>query len=304
MINDARRSQRENAKSRRLWLWQAALGLLVVLICAAAVFATAGNQQPQQASMAQLLDKVGFDSKLNAPIPLGVQLRDEMGRDVQVAELFTDKPIVLVFVYYRCPMLCNLTMEGLVHGLSRVSLDAGQDFSVVMVSIDPRETQIQAAAARQKAIDRYARPGAEGGWRFLTGDEAQVRRLADAVGFRYQYDSATDQFAHAAGVTILTPDGVVSRCLFGVDFPPRDLRLALIDASQGGVGSATDRILLLCFHYDPTTGKYGLAVIRLLQLGGLTTAVSMGMAIGTALFRERRRALNAVPAMRASANHE
>jgi protein SCO1/2 len=287
-----------------MWLWPAALGALVVLICAAAVFATVGNREAPQVSMPQLLDKVGFDSKLNARIPLDMQLRDESGRDVQVTELFKDKPVILVFVYYRCPMLCNLTMEGLVRGLSRVPLDAGQGFSVVMVSIDPRETQTQATAAKQKALDRYARPGTADGWRFLTGDEEQVRHLADAVGFRYQYDPATDQFAHAAGVTILTPDGVVSHYLYGVDFPPRDLRLALIDASQGGVGSATDRVLLLCFHYDPTTGRYGLAVIRLLQLGGLTTAVGMGLAIGIALIRERRRALGATSAMRASANYE
>jgi protein SCO1 len=303
-MNDAHQCERKQTRFRRLWFWPAALGVLVVLICAAAVLATVGNHRPQSVSMPQLLDSVGFDSKPNARIPLDVQLRDESGREVPVSELFKDQPIILVFVYYRCPMLCNLTMEGLVRGLSRVPLDAGQDFSVVMVSIDPRETQAQAAAAKQKSIDRYARPGAEDGWRFLTGDEQQVSRLADAVGFRYRYDPATDQYAHAAGVTILTPEGVVSRYLYGVDFPPRDLRLALIDASRGGVGSTTDRVLLLCFHYDPTTGKYGLAVIRLLQLGGLTTAIGMGLAIGISLLRERRRQIGAIPVMSASANCE
>lgn len=268
----------------------AALVGLVVILGAAGAIATTHNSDSRPTSMPELLQKVGFDGNLNASLPLDVTLRDESGQPAPLGQFFDGKPIVLAFVYFRCPMLCNLTMEGLAHGLSRVPLDAGKDFTILLVSIDSAETPARAAAARRRVLDRYNRDGADSGWRCLTGEQQEVRRLADAVGFRYEYDASTDQYAHAAGVTIVTPDGVVSRCLYGVDFPPRDLRLALIDASQGGIGSPTDRVLLLCFHYDPITGKYGLAVIRLLQVGGAATVLVMAGAIGLSLIGERRRA--------------
>ncbi len=272
-----------------LWLWPAGLILGTVLTAVALFVATTRGQRTQHVEVAELLDEIGIQPRLGGQVPLDVTLRDETGKDVRLAELCGERPIVLALVYYRCPRLCNMTMDGLVRGLSNVALDAGRDFTTVIVSFDPRETSELAAAAQRTAVERYDRDGAEAGWRFLTGDEAQVRRLADAVGFHYRYDPATGQYAHAAGVIVLSPDGKVSRYLYGIEYPPRDLRLALVEASAGRVGTATDRVLLLCYHYDPATGKYGLAVLRVLRWAGVATVIGFGAGIGLLLYRERKR---------------
>ena len=255
--------------------------------CVAVVSASRDDQGNSRISPNDLPTDVGIDQKLGAQVPLDIRLRDETGAAIPLRDLFQGKPIVLNLVYYECPMLCNMTMDGQVRGLTELSLDAGEDFTVLTVSFDPREGHDLAAAARRTALKRYGRPGAERGWRFLTGDEPQTRRLANAVGFRYRFDSTTGQFAHAAGLVVLTPDGKVSRYLYGVEFPPRDLRLALVQASGGQIGTATDQLLLLCYHYDPTTGKYGLAIMRLLRLPGLATVISMGTAIIVMIRRDR-----------------
>jgi protein SCO1/2 len=278
----------EKAGGRWLWLWPAGLLMLLVLTAAGVVVTTASDDGKPHVDVGQLLDEIGIEAKPGVQVPLDVRLRDERGTDVQLAELCAGKPVILALVYYRCPMLCNMTMDGLVRGLSRVEHDVGDDFTVVTVSFDPRETAELAAAAKRTALARYDRAGAESGWRFLTGDATEVRRLADAVGFGYRYDEATGQYAHAAGVIVLAPGGSVSRYLYGVDFPPRDLRLALVEASAGRVGSTADRVLLLCYHYDPATGKYGLAIFRVLRLAGLATVAGLVLGIGLLLYRERR----------------
>jgi len=280
----------ENRRPRWLWLWPASLVLGALLTAVGLLLATAGEERKPHVEVAKLLDDVGIEPKDNAQIPLDITLRDETGADIRLAEMAFDKPVVLALVYYRCPMLCNMTLDGLVRGLSRVSLDAGHDFTVVAVSFDPTESHELAATARRAAVTRYGRADAESGWRFLTGDEVQTRRLADAVGFRYRYDDATAQYAHAAGVMVLAPGGKVSRYLYGVEYAPRDLQLALVEASAGRVGSTRDRVLLLCYHYDPATGKYGVAILRVLRLAGLATAIGLASGIGALLYRERRQA--------------
>jgi protein SCO1/2 len=274
-----------------LWLWPAGLLCLVLATALAVLIAVGGDEGARQVDFGRLLDQIGIDPQPGAQVPLGVRLRDEQGQEVLLGSLCGDKPVILALVYYRCPKLCNLAITGLVRGLRRVTASAGRDFNVLLVSFDPSETAAVAAAARQAALALYERPGAEPGWRFLTGDNDQVRQLADAVGFRYQYDPVTGQFAHSAGVMVLAPGGSVSRYLYGVEFAPRDLRLALVEASAGRIGTARDRVLLLCYHYDPATGKYGLAIMHILRFAGLTMVVGLALGIGGLLWRERRRAL-------------
>jgi protein SCO1/2 len=214
-------------------------------------------------------------------------LRDETGADVALGDLLDGKPIILTPVYYKCPMLCNMTMDGQVRCLTELTLNAGEDYTALTVSFNPRETHELAAAAKRTAMKRYGRPGAERGWRFLTGDEAEVRRLMDTVGFRYQFDPVTGEYAHGAGLIVLTPQGKVSRYLYGVDFPQRDLRLALVEASGGNIGTTNDQVLLLCYHYDPTTGRYGLAIMNVLRLAGVATVLGLAGAIFVMARRER-----------------
>lgn len=275
------------ATNLRRWLWLLASLVLAGGACAAVVYASRGTNDDARVTPNDLPTDVGIDQKLNAHVPLDIRLRDESGAVVRLGDLVDGKPVILNLVYYECPMLCNMTMSGQIRSLTELSLDAGKDFTALTVSFDPRENHELAAAAKRTALKRYGRDGADRGWRFLTGDEAETRRLADAVGFRYKFDATTGQYAHAAGLIVLTPDGTVSRYLYGVEFPPRDLRLALVEASGGKVGTPTDQVLLLCYHYDPTTGKYGLAIMNLLRLAGLATVLGMGTAIIVMIRRDR-----------------
>jgi protein SCO1 len=286
--NKANNDMASPTGGRWLWLWPAGLFALVVLTVAGVVAGMLSSGQKPHVDFNKLLNEVGIDAKPGAQVPLDVTLRDEHGEQVRLAEMCAERPVILALVYYRCPMLCNMTMEGLVRGLKRVKLDAGKEFVVVTISFDPEETHQLAAAAKQTALARYERAGAESGWRFLTGDETEVRRLASAVGFNFRYDEARGQYAHAAGIMVLTPSGKVSRYLYGIDFRPRDLRLALVEASAGSVGSAADRVLLLCYHYDPATGSYGLAVFRVLRMAGAAMVLGLGLGIGLLLYRERK----------------
>lgn len=224
------------------------------------------------------LEDVGIDPAPGARVPLDVKLRDHEGRDVTLATyLDGSKPTVLVLAYYSCPMLCTLVLNGLNTGLKDVAWTAGNQYRVVTVSIDPRDTPDVAKGKRDSYITEYGRQVEGRGWDFLVGDEDQVRRLADAIGFRYRWDEPTQQYAHAAGAYVLTPDGRVSRQFFGLLFPAKDLRLALIEASDGIVGSAVDRLLLFCFHYSPNQGGYVLAATRLMMAGGALTLLLMGL---------------------------
>jgi len=227
----------------------------------------------------ELLKDVGIDQKLNDSVPLDLAFRDEAGETVKLGQFFGDKPVVLSLVYYNCPMLCTQVMNGMERSLKDVPMDIGKQFSVVTVSIDPTERPALASAKRALYTGLYGRPGATQGWHFLTGDEPQIKQLANAVGFRYAYDPASKQFAHASAIMILTPQGKISRYLYGIQYATRDLRLGLVEASEGKIGTPVDQILLFCYHYDAATGKYSLLISRVLKAGGIFTVLVIGIGI-------------------------
>jgi protein SCO1/2 len=262
---------------------------LLVASLAVAGLAVHSRTARGQSGLPPQLQKVGFDQRLGEQVPLDTTFVDESGHTVQLGKYFHGKPVILVMAYYRCPMLCTLVLNGLVQGMLDMSFDVGNQFEVVTVSFDPRETPDLAAAKKQTYVSRYGRPGAAAGWHFLTGKEDSIRRLATAVGFRYVYDSATDQYAHAAGIMIVTPSGKLARYFYDLRYPGRDLRLGLIEASANKIGSPVDQVLLFCFHYDPIAGKYGVAVMNFVRLGGVLTIVVLGAFIGVQFRRERRR---------------
>jgi len=224
------------------------------------------------------LNGVGIDQKLDSALPLNLMFKDEAGRDVPLSSFFhSGKPVLLALVYYRCPMLCTQILTGVESSLKVVSFNPGQDFEVVSVSFDPKDTPEIAAAKKQTYLKRYGRPNTQNGWHFLTGDETNIKALTDAVGFHYKYDAKTDQFAHASGIMIVTPDGRLSKYFYGVEYAPRDVRLGLVEASQGKIGNPVDQILLFCYHYDPATGKYGAIAMNMVRFAGAAFVVVCGM---------------------------
>jgi protein SCO1/2 len=231
---------------------------------------------------------VGITQRINDLVPLDLTFHDETGRTVRLGDFFTNRPVVLVPAYFRCPQLCTQVLNGVVEGLRGVSL-AGKDFEVVVVSFDARETPELAAAKKANYLEKYGRPGAEASWHFLTGEQPSIDRLLDAIGYRVRYDQKLDQFAHGSGIVLLTPKGRVSRYFFGISFPSRDLRLGLVEASQGHVGSVVDQMLLYCYHYDPATGRYAATAMGLVRLGGALTVLALAGFLLTAWLRERRR---------------
>jgi protein SCO1/2 len=232
---------------------------------------------------------IGFEQRLDESVPLDLIFRDEKGEQVKLGSYFRSKPVILVLAYYRCPRLCSLVLNGLVESMQRMKYDVGDQFKVVTVSIDPRETPPLAAAKKEAYVEHYGRPGAADGWHFLVGDETELKRLADAVGFRFAYDSARDQYDHAAGIMVVTPQGKIARYLFGVSFSARDLGFALEDAAAGKIGSPVARPLrLLCYAYDPEAGRYTLATMRLIRWGGLLTMLVLGAFLWRAWRRERK----------------
>jgi protein SCO1/2 len=230
-----------------------------------------------------------FTPHLGDQVPLGLTFRDETGKVVRLGDYAGRGPIILVLAYFQCPRLCKLVLEDLVDGLRHrdVPYTAGKDFEVVVVSFDPREKPDLAARHKAAYVERYGRPGSEAGWHFLTGEQAQIDELCAAVGFRAVWDERQKQYAHARGIMVLTPKGVVSRYFLGGYFPPRDLRLALVESSEGKVGALMDRVLLMCFNYDPREGKYSAAVLRAVRVGG---AVTLLLLAGFWLVSWRRRA--------------
>jgi len=243
---------------------------------------------PPNSAPPSILDRVGLDQKLDAQVPLDLTFRDEQGNTIPLRQYFHGKPVVLSLVYYNCPMLCTEVLNGMKGVFRHLPMVVGKDFEVVTVSIDPTETSSLAAAKKQMYLQGYEHPEGASGWHFLTGEEQQIRTLADAVGFRYVYDKQTKQFAHAAGIMVLTPEGKVARYLYGVDYLIKDMRLALVEASNNTIGTPIDQVLLLCYHYDPATGKYGLVVMNLLKIGGGITLLTLGGFIVIMLRRERR----------------
>ncbi|HYC62280.1 MAG TPA: SCO family protein [Thermoanaerobaculia bacterium] len=251
---------------------------LLALLLALPLFA----QQPApQISIAQ---------KLDTQIPLDLIMRDEAGKVVRLSQYFgKGRPVLLNFVYYRCPMLCPMVLEGTTSSLTHLKFDIGEEFDVITVSIDPRDKATDAARLKEKYIRHYGRLDSAKGWHFLTAHETAIKRLTAATGFQYSYDSRTDQYAHGAALLVLTPEGRVSRYFYGFEYKPRDLRLAIVEASAGKIGTLTDQFLLLCFHYDATTGKYSRNAMMFARAGGVTTMFALGGFIFVLFRKERKR---------------
>jgi protein SCO1/2 len=265
----------------------AAAALLAVALAAPA--AAQVMPEPGQPTSAKpgILGKIGIDQRLNEQVPLDLPFVDENGREVKLGDYFGKRPVVLAMVYYECPMLCTQVLNGIVSALGVVKFDVGKEFDVIAVIINPKEGPGLASQKKQAYVDRYKRPGTEHGFHFLTGKQESIDRLAQAVGFRYEYDAETGQYAHGAGIEVLTPKGVISRYFYGIDFAPRDLQFGLMDASEQKIGSKIDEALLLCYHYDPSTGKYGVIAIDAIRIGGVATVLAFFTFLFVSLRRER-----------------
>ncbi len=248
---------------------------LLPLLSSSLVLALIAPAARGESTLPRPLRNVAFEQRLDAQVPLDLAFVDETGHAVELRDYFEGKPVIVVLAYYRCPMLCTLVLNGLVQALMDVPFDAGKEFEVVVVSFDARETPELAAEKKKTYVERYGRPGAAAGWHFLTGTRQAIDLLTRAVGFRYSYDPEKDQFAHASGLVVLTPEGKVSRYFYGIKFAPRDVRLGLVEASQNKIGSPVDQVLLFCFHYDPAEGKYGAAVMTFVRVGGVTTLIAL-----------------------------
>ena len=235
-----------------------------------------------------MLKDVGIDQKLNEKIPLDLSFTDEAGQEVTLGQYFGKRPVLLALVYYECPMLCTQVLHGLVGSLEGMSFTAGKEFDVVFVSFDPGETPKMAAERKQYFLRRYDHPEAAPYVHFLTGRESSIKALTSAVGFRYAYDAQIDQYAHPAAITLLMADGRISRYLYGIEFAPKDLKLGLIEAADNKIGSLVDQMLLFCYHYDPESGKYGLAIMNMVRLAGALTVIVLGASVFLSLRRERR----------------
>ena len=234
------------------------------------------------------LREIGFDQNLDRQVPFDIPFTDEQGHPVRLGDYFGTRPVVLAFVYYSCPLLCTQVLNALASALDVLSLQPGVDFEVVTISFDPRETPALAAAKKDLSLRRYQRPGAADAWHFLTGEQPAIARATQAAGFRFVWDAGLKQFAHPTGIIVLTPGGRVARYLFGIEYGPRDLRLAIVDASAGKVGSPVDSFLLYCYHYDPMTGRYGLVIMRTIRLAGAATVLALAMFVGLMLRREHQ----------------
>ena len=252
--------------------------------------AVPGNAGAAASAMPAALQDVGFSPPLNGPMPLDLFFRDETGRSVRLREYFGQKPVVLAFVYYRCPMLCDQVAQGVVGVLRMLSFNPGRDYEVVFISFDSRETPEMAAEKKEKALAHFRRPQADSGWHFLTGSRESVEAATKAANFRFSFDAKNNLFAHASGVLLLTPDGRISRYFYGVEYPGRDMRLGLVDASAGKIGTPMDHVLLFCYHYDPTAATYSASILRIIRLAGVLTIVCL---VGGILISRRRETLAA-----------
>lgn len=233
------------------------------------------------------LKEVRFDQKLGDQLPLDLVFLDETGRQVRLGDYFGRRPVVLSFVYYECPMLCTLVLQGIAKSLGVVKFDVGQEYDVVVVSFDPGETPAMAAEAKQKTVERYGRPATAAGWHFLTGSNDAIDALTRSAGFRYVYDEKTDEYAHASGLIVATPEGRIAQYYFGIDYSPKDVQLAVIEASSERIGSVIDHVFLYCFRYDPKLGKYTAVTLRILRLTGAVFLVALALLLGILWWRER-----------------
>lgn len=236
------------------------------------------------------LDDVGIEEHLDAKLPMDLEFVDENGATVSLGDFFNgDRPVVLTLNYYKCPMLCGLQLNGVVDGLEEMDWTPGMEFEMVTVSINPLETPELAKAKKQNYLKRYQRPAAARGWHFLTGQEDNIRRLAETVGFGYRYDPEVDQYAHAAAIFICTPDGRIARYLYGIEYPAKRLKLALMEASEGEIGGALDQLIMYCYHYDPSSRRYAPVAMNIMRVGGGATALALVVILGSMWIREYRR---------------
>lgn len=270
------------------------IGIAVLLAAAGTLRAQTipGNVGPSAATMPAVLRNVGFEPPLNGRMPLDLHFRDETGRDVALRDFFGQKPVVLAFVYYNCPMLCDQVQMGVVGSLRMLSFNPGRDYEVLFVSFDSRDTPELAAEKKKTALSHFRRPETASGWHFLTGSRESIEAATKAANFRFTFDAKSNLFAHASGLLMLTPDGRISRYFYGVEYPGRDMRLGLVDASAGKIGSPIDHVLLFCYHYDPTTAKYSASILKIIRLGGLLTIICI---VGGILI-SRRREVHSAPA--------
>ena len=253
------------------------------------------NPAPGEVSSARpgLLGRVRIDQRLDTQLPLDLPFVDEAGRDVRLGDYFGKRPVILALVYYECPMLCTQVLNGLVTALGVMNFEVGREFDVVAVSFNPNEGAALAAQKKTAYVERYGRPQSAAGWHFLTGTQASIDALTKAVGFRYAYDAESQVYAHGPAIELLTPKGVLAKYFYGIEFSARDIRLGLIEASSERIGTPIDDVLLLCYHYDPTTGKYGAMVLRMVQAGGLATMLAFGAFLFVSLRRDRQTARSA-----------
>jgi len=267
------------------------IGCLAALLTAAIAVpslegqAVPGNTGIPAASMPAQLQGVDFRPELNAQMPLDLRFRDETGRDVKLGDYFGSKPVVLAFVYFSCPVLCDQVQQGVVGSLRMLSFNPGRDYEVVFVSFDARDTAEKAAQKKATDLSHFRRPETASGWHFLTGSQASIDAATQAANFRYRYDAKNDYFAHASGVLMLTPSGRISRYFYGVEYPGRDVRLGLVDASAGKIGSPIDRVLLFCYHYDPSTATYSASILKIMRFCAALTVLAIVAAI--LIFRRR-----------------
>ncbi len=239
-----------------------------------------------------ILQKVGIEQKLGDQLPLDTEFKDENGKTVHLGEYFNHgRPVILAFVYYECPMLCNEVLNGLTGSLKGISFDAGKEFEVVAISFDTRENEKPGLAGNKKLsyMERYGRPGTEKGWHFLTGTNESIDRVTKAAGFGFQWDEKSEQFAHAGGIMVATPDGKLARYFYGIDYAPKDVKFGLMEAADGKVGNAAEKLFLYCYHYDPETGKYGLSILRVMRLGAVATILGIGVLLFVFLRRDKGR---------------
>lgn len=266
---------------------RATIGIAAMLLAAIASQAQTvpSNMGPTAATLPPALQNVGFEPQLNAQMPLDLPFRDETGRDVQLRDYFGQKPVVLAFVYYGCPMLCDQVQQGVVGTLRMLSFNPGRDYEVVFVSFDSRETPAMAAEKKKTALSHFRRPETNSGWHFLTGPQESIDAATHAANFRYNFFAKTNLFAHASGVMLLTPDGRISRYFYGVEYPGRDMRLGLVEASAGKIGTPIDHVLLFCYQYDPTAATYSASILKIIRLGGVLTILCI--VGGILIFRRR-----------------
>lgn len=269
-----------------LYLLTLSLGLLLGL--------SAGPAQAQGPLPQDLIRQVSFEQKLDEQVPLDLSFVDSKGQAVQLGDYLGQKPVILSLGYYECPMLCSLVRNGLFESLKALDFSVGEEFELVIVSIDPRETPEIAEMKRQSSLLEYGRSRSGEGWHFLVGEEPAVSALAETIGFHYVYDAKLDQYAHPSGIVILTPEGKIARYFYGIDYPARDLRLGLVEAADNKIGSAIDQLLLLCYHYDPVSGEYTLLIMNIIRVVGMLTVVGLAGFVYFLLKREPNRSANSV----------